>query len=178
MNRVTLQADGILVADSKPVKSQPLRYLGNQLQVDADCTLRSYFHMLKTYEALNQLGDFFQILHQQYDRCPAQDCRWPDYNCLEFAKVVEMIGFPGNPRLEIYNALQGIKGQEREEIRTLPLEVLMDMPLRLGKLRHIIFGDGVDTFEFETVYTLFEFIDGIAWELSFHGTPPECQIRS
>jgi len=27
------------------------------------------------------------------------------------------------------------------------------------------------------VYTLFEFIDGIAWELGFHGTPKQCEIR-
>lgn len=178
MNRVTLQADGHLVVDERPVAAKPMRYLGYQLQVDADCTLRSYFHLLKTYEPLNQLGDFFQILLEQYGRCPQQGCLWPDYSCLEFAKVVEMIGFPGDPRLEIYNALRGVKGQETEEIRALPLEVLADMPIRLGRLKHVVFGDRVDTFTFDTVYTLFEFIDGVAWELSFHGTPPECQIRS
>ena len=37
--------------------------------------------------------------------------------------------------------------------------------------------DRVDIFEFDTVYTLFELIDGIAWELSFHGTPKQCEIR-
>jgi hypothetical protein len=35
----------------------------------------------------------------------------------------------------------------------------------------------MDVFEFETVFTLFEFIDGIAWELSFHGTPDACDLR-
>ena len=52
------------------------------------------------------------------------------------------------------------------------------MPLRLGLLKHVVFGDRVDVFSFETVYTLFEFIDSIAWELSFHGTPRECKIGS
>ena len=41
------------------------------------------------------------------------------------------------------------------------LENLLDMPLKLGRLRHIVFGDKVDTLEFETVYSLFEFIDGV-----------------
>ncbi|MEJ2040616.1 MAG: hypothetical protein P8X55_17055, partial [Desulfosarcinaceae bacterium] len=145
-NRITLQADGMLADDAGAVKAQPLKYLGSQLQVETDCTLRSYFQMIEAYEPLARLGDFFQILLQQYRRCPPQGCLWPDYSCLEFAKVVEMIGFPGDPRLEIYNGLRGVKGGETEEIRTLPLEVLMDMPIRLGRLKHVIFGDNVDTF--------------------------------
>ena len=178
MNRITLQANGILSADSKPVGTQPLRYLGCRLDLDAACTLRSYFHLLNTYAPLTQMGDFYQVLLDQYARCPDRDCRWTDYSGLEFAKVVEMIGFPDAPRLELYNALRGVKGERTEEIRNLPLEVLMDMPLRLGRLKHVIFGDRVDTFTFDTIYTLFEFIDGIAWDLSFHGVPPECQLRS
>jgi hypothetical protein len=50
------------------------------------------------------------------------------------------------------------------------------MPVALGKLRHVIFGDRADRFEFDTVYTLFEFIDGIAWALSFHNAPEQCGI--
>jgi hypothetical protein len=51
------------------------------------------------------------------------------------------------------------------------------MPLRLGKLKHVVFGDKIDVFEFETVFSLFEFIDGVAWELSFHGAPEACELR-
>ena len=50
-------------------------------------------------------------------------------------------------------------------------------PVRLGSLRHVVFGDSVDVFEFDTVFTLFEFIDGIAWELSFQNTPITCELR-
>mgnify|MGYP001070394922 CR=1 FL=1 len=57
------------------------------------------------------------------------------------------------------------------------LPCLLDMPLRLGKLRHVIFGDRVDLFEFDTVFNLFELIDGIAWELSFQNLPQTCDIR-
>ncbi len=47
----------------------------------------------------------------------------------------------------------------------------------VGYLKHVIFGDKVDVFEFDTFYNFFEFIDGIAWELSFHGAPAKCEIR-
>ena len=178
MNQVTLRSNGLMEVETRPVTNQPLLYLRYQLQLAPECTLRSYFQMIDTYAPFSQLGEFVQLLREQYAKCPAQGCQWPDYEYLEFTKIVEMIGYPGEPRLEIYNALQGIKDAAAEEIRTLPLEVLLDMPMRLGNLKHKIFGDRVDTFEYETVYTLFEFIDGIAWELSFHGAPPECQLRS
>ena len=88
-----------------------------------------------------------------------------------------MIGFPGKPRLEIYHSLYGLQGVNFHEIKDFPLEALLDMPLRLGKLKHVVFGDKVDLFEFDTVFTLFELIDAILWELSFHGTLLACEIR-
>jgi hypothetical protein len=178
MNQAMLKSDGVLEIDGKPIASSPLSYLGYGLRLADTCTLRSYFRMLETYAPFNDLGDFFDVLRRQYAKCPENGCLWPDFSCLEFTKTVEMIGFPGKPRLEIYNSLHGVAGSATTEIRTLPLEVLVDVPLRMGRLKHVVFGDTVDTFEFETVYTLFEFIDSVAWELSFHGVPPECQIRS
>jgi hypothetical protein len=178
MNRVTLKPNGMLESNGGSITSKPLLYLGFGLDLAPTCTLRSYFHMLNTYAPFSQLGDFFTVLDQQYVKCPDMGCCWSELDYLEFSKTVEMIGFPDDPRLEIYNALRGIKGDAAQEIRTLPLEALLDMPLRMGQLKHVIFGDRVDTFNFDTIYTLFEFIDSVAWELSFHGAPPECQMRS
>jgi hypothetical protein len=95
---------------------------------------------------------------------------------LEFYKTVEMVGFPGEPRLEIYHTLSGVCGSDNLEIKSFNLESILDMPLKLGVLKHIVFGDKVDVFEFDTVFNLFEFIGGIIWELSFQGTPKECAI--
>ena len=95
---------------------------------------------------------------------------------IQFSKTVEMIGFP-EKRLEIYNSFSGVYENETYEIRSLQLDSLLDLPVKLGRLKHVIFGDSVDLFEFDTVFTLFEFIDGIAWELSFHVIPTQCEIR-
>ena len=108
---------------------------------------------------------------------PKENCLTESIDKLELRKTVEMIGFPGEPRLEIYNSFQGIRGDESCEIRSLQFDSLLDMPVKLGKLKHMVFGDKVDIFEFDTVFTLFEFIDGIAWELSFHVAPTECALR-
>jgi hypothetical protein len=160
------------------VTGKALRYLGYQVQLDPGVTLRSYFHLIQRYPAFTELSDFFQVLLGAYDGCPEHGCRWPDFKRLELTKTVEMIGHPGQPRLEIYLSLFGVADGACQEIRELPLKVLLDLPLCLGNLTHRVFGDRMDTFEFETIYTLFEFIDGITWALSFHGAPPECRVRS
>jgi len=132
--------------------------------------------MLDQYRSLVDLNTFFPTYTEQYRICPREGCAVgaPDY--LEFSKTVEMIGFP-EKRLEIYNSFSGVHDNEAFEIRSLQLESLLDLPVKLGRLKHVIFGDSVDIFEFDTVFTLFEFIDGIAWQLSFHLTPAQCEMR-
>ena len=176
MNRVILQPDGQLTGESRDRVQQPLACLGHQVQLAEGCSLRSYFRMLEKYPILGQLGAFFDHITDQYRQCPADGCLWEAFDRLELAKTVEMIGYPGSPRLEIYNVFHGVDATQAHEIRSLAMEFLLDMPLRLGRLKHVVFGDNMDTFDFETVYTLFEFIDSIAWELSFHGTPAQCNL--
>jgi len=133
--------------------------------------------MFEKYPILEQLNTFFPAYRKQYIANPEKDCVYEGFTHLEFIKTVEMIGFPGEPRLEIYNSLKGVYGTEVSDIRSVSLDNLLDMPVRLGKLKHIVFGDKVDIFEFDTVFNLFEFIDGILWELSFQGTLMQCELR-
>ena len=176
MNSVTLKTDGSIDHNGKKVQSEILGFLSSQIKLEKAYTLRSFFQMLDQYKLLVDLNTFFPTFTEQYRNCPPQGCSAgaPDY--LEFSKTVEMIGFP-EKRLEIYNSFSGVYQKEAFEIRSLQLESLLDLPVTLGRLKHVIFGDSVDLFEFDTVFTLFEFIDGIAWELSFHVTPAQCEIR-
>jgi len=176
MNAVTLNRDGSIDHDGKRVRSEILSFLSSQIKLEKAYTLRSFFQMLDRYKLLVDLNTFFPTFTEQYRNCPPEGCRAaaPDY--LEFSKTVEMIGFP-EKRLEIYSSFSGVHQKEAFEIRSLQLESLLDLPVTLGRLKHVIFGDSVDIFEFDTVFTLFEFIDGIAWELSFHVTPAQCELR-
>ena len=79
--------------------------------------------------------------------------------------------------MEIYTSIHTVKNNETCKATGFSLASTLDMPLRLGKLKHIVFGDKVDIFEFETAFALFEFIDGVAWELSFQNQPAECAVR-
>jgi hypothetical protein len=176
MNQITLKADGPILADNK-IAVDPLMFLSFQVDLDENYTLRSYFLLLHKYPLLTKLNVFFPACLQEYRRCPANGCAFDDKACLELSKAIEMIGYPGDPRLEIYSSLKCNCGSEIMPIRDFKLTHVLDLPLRLGNLKHIIFGDHVDALEFDTVFNLFEFIDSIIWELSFHGTLMECELR-
>ena len=176
MDAITLKKDGSINQGGKTVQSVVLNLLSSQIALEEGYSLRSFFEMLDQYSLFSELSAFFPVYTEQYRSCPKNGCDAGFLDYLEFGKTVEMIGVP-EKRLEIYNSLVGLQANEVSEIRSLQLDSLLDLPLRLGKLKHIVFGDRVDIFEFETVYTLFEFIDGIGWELSFHATPEQCELR-
>lgn len=176
MNAVTLKKNGSINYNGKTVKSDAINLLSAQITLEDRYTLRSFFEMLDKYALLAKLNAFLPMYREQYQTCPENGCDAGMLDYLEFGKTVEMIGVP-DKRLEIYNSLFGLHASKTSEIKSMQLEHLLDLPLKLGKLKHIVFGDRVDIFEFDTVYTLFEFIDGIAWELSFHATPEQCELR-
>jgi len=177
MNIVTLMPNGSIVHKSNTVETNPLMFLSFMIELKEEYTLRSYFRMLETYSLLLDLNEFFPTYMDHYNSCPKNICIIDNIDHLEINKTIEMVGIPGNPRLEMYISFIGVQGKETCEIKSYQLEDLLDITVKLGKLKHIVFGDRVDIFEFESVYTLFEFIDGIVWELSFHGAPKHCAIR-
>ena len=177
MNIISLIPGGTMVKDRHAINEDPLRFLGFGVRLDPGYTLRSYFQMMETYPDLSKLNVFIPNYLEQFHKCPGTGCIHQGFEYLEFGKTVEMIGYPGKPRLEIYHSLRGVSGTISDQLKSSNLEGLLDIPVKLGKLKHVVLGDPVDVFEFETVFNLFEYIDGIAWELSFHGTPEACEIR-
>jgi hypothetical protein len=177
MNTVILKSDGALAQNDTAVAGDPLRLLGHKVELGQGYTLRSFFKMIERYPAFTQLNAFLPECIEQYRGCPGGECLAPGVGRLELFKTVEMMGFPGEPRLEIYHTLCGVDGTGTCEIKAFPLENLLDLPVQVGKLKHVVFGDKVDVLEFDTVFNLFEFIEGIVWQLSFHRSPKECALR-
>lgn len=177
MNTVILKSNGLLQQDEASVSADPLMFLGHKVELGQGYTLRSFFRMIERYPVLAKLNAFLPECVEQYRACPGDECLAPGVGHLELFKTVEMMGFPGEPRLEIYQTLCGVDGKGTCEIKAFPLENLLDMPVHIGKLKHVVFGDKVDVLEFDTIFNLFEFIEGIVWQLSFHRSPKECALR-
>lgn len=177
MNNVNLCANGFLIHEERQVEGEPLVFLSCRIELREGYTLRSYFRMLDRYPVLSRLNFFFPDLVSRYAASPAEGCADAGLDCLEFGKIVEMTGFPQEPSIQIYPSLKGIMGEDVFELRRFGLENILDLPLRLGGLRHIVFGDKMDVFRCDTAFNLFEFVEGIAWELSFQTGPSECRLR-
>ncbi|MDM8539894.1 hypothetical protein QUF90_02285 [Desulfococcaceae bacterium HSG9] len=177
MNKISLKKNGSIAHNGKIAEDDPLMYLSFGITLEDGYTLRSFFQLFEHYEILSRLNAFFATFREQYEESPSEHCLYDGFDYLEFAKIVEMVGFPGEPRLDIYHSLRGILKDETFELKAIALDCLLDMPLKTGALKHIVFGDSVDVFTFETAYTLFEFIDGVLWDLSFQGTLMACELR-
>jgi hypothetical protein len=177
MNSVTLAKDGGITGTGSSAGAGPLKLLGHRVELEDDYRLASYFRMLEKHPVLMELSDFFPDYLEHYRACRSQPAPASGLDRLQFGKTVEMVGFPGEPRLEIFNTFYGVRGTDYLEVKNFQFGSLLDVPITLGGVKHIVFGDRMDIFEFDTVHTLFEFIDGIAWELSFQGAPAKCALR-
>lgn len=177
MNTIRIQPNGNFIKEGRAMAGDPFPFLNHAVELDLKCTLRSFFLSLVAYPDLNRLNPFFPIYNRQFKESAQHSCITEDFERLEFRKSIEMIGYPGTPRLEIFTSLRGIQSSTDVNIQPYTLSQLLDMPLTIGGLKHIIFGDNVDVFEFDTFITLFELIDGLAWELSFQNLPQQCELR-
>jgi hypothetical protein len=178
MNEVILNTEGMLTEQSGANVADALRALGARVSLAEGYCLRSFMRMLLAYPVLTRLSDFAPEFVEKFAAWPQEGCLPPGLERLEFSRVVELIGHPAPPRLEIYHVLRGcLEGGSDVELKSWQVEALLDVPLVLGPLRHVVFGDRVAEFSFETVCNLFEFYEGVLWQLAFHGTPRECALR-
>lgn len=178
MDEITLATDGLLIRPNGTQETDPLCALGARVLLAEGYTLRSFVKMLSLNPLLTRLSPFARDLAGGLGGWPASGCVPAGIERLELSKTVEIIGHPAPPRLEIYHALRGV-GTDGEdiEIKPYPVETLLDVPVVLGPLKHVVFGDRMDEFRFQTVCNLFEFQEGIGWQLAFHGAPVECALR-
>lgn len=176
MNIIRLNRDGTLSSKKRIIEEDPLSCLSLQVELAIDCTLRSFFFLLTSHPVLQRLNAFIPTYLAEIEKCPRYDCRLPGVAFLVLQRIVEMTGFPGNAAMRIYITLEGMQKEGARVIKSAGLAQLLDMPLQLGRLKHTVFGDQVHSLEFDTAFTLFELIDGICWELSFHNLPENCRI--
>ena len=199
METVRLTRDGRLVGPGDVPVTDPLPALSLAISLEEGCTLRSFFLMLRRYPDLLKLSEFLPAVLADAEKCPVSGCLSDDISLLAVGKTMELIGFPGEPRAELYLWLRGLAApsggavppsldaeqpgvflaglmEANREIRFTPLEILLDTPLFLAGLKHVVLGDVDRSLFCETRFTLFEVVDGLAWEFGFRGGSQQCSI--
>ena len=131
MNLITLKNDGSFAENDKAVESDPLMFLSYQIDLGKGYTLRSFFRMFEKYALLAKLNPFLPDCLQQYLASPNSECISDEFDYLQFGKTIEMIGFPGEPRLEIYHTLCGVRDKDTCELKAFHMQNLLDIPLKL-----------------------------------------------
>ncbi len=174
MKALILKSDGSI--ESPKRAADPLAFLGSSIELADGVTLRSFFLLLRKNPDLARLSPLFPGLAAALGAEVAASPGFSGVDFLELTKSVEMIGFPGPLRLEIYASVRGIRGGAAVDIRHEPIEAIADTPLKLGRLRHVIFGDRIEELSFDTHFSLFELLDALAWELGFHNAPVACAM--
>lgn len=177
MNTVSLARNGVILSEPGAEVAMPLAALAGKVRLEDGYTLRSFIEMVRRYPEFQAISVFIPPLLDECGQCPGSGCVTDMLTHMELVKRVEMIGFPGEPRFNILCTLAGRYNGVEQELRLFQLDTLLDMPVKLGLLKHSVFGDSVNIMEFETDYTLFEFIEGVAWEFGFQRIPEHCSIR-
>ncbi len=177
METITLLPDGRITKKDKPVTADILPVLSSTICLAPEVTLGSFFDMVQHYPDLMRISPYLEPLMKIIDSKDGPGMKTEEISHLVFYKTVAMKGFPGTPRVEIYNSLKGIQDNGKKPLNSFQVETLAAHDLALGKLEHVIFGDGQDMFVYDTCYTLFELVEGIAWDLSFCFNPIQCTLR-
>lgn len=191
MDDVLLTREGKLFRATGEAIGDPLPVLSSALALADGATLRSFTALLKAYPELLRISEFLPIVMAESDACPPSGCLSDDISILVVGKTMELIGFPGKPRAELYIWLRGLhlpsgasetspplnlRMEADRETRFVPLQILLDTPLFLGGLKHVILGDVDRSLYCETRFTLFEVVDGLAWEFGFQGGSQQCSL--
>jgi len=145
------------------------------LELHPDCTLRSVFALLRRCPLYQELVPGLASAVKEAEELPQDGCVSSAVKGLSVAKSVEITGYPGAPRVDVYLRLEG-EGKNAPELRFLQLGELLDIPLRLGGARHILLGEAA-ALVCEASFTLFELIECIGWELGFQGGSLTCNIE-
>lgn len=179
MERVTATASGVLVCGGQRAPDPVLSLLGRPLDLETGVTLASIAALFHTYPFLQDLSPFVPSFLKAFSQgdSPVQPAIPSAHTELELFRTVAMQGYPGTPRVHLFLTLKVRDGQGVQPLDLYPVESLRVMPLRLGKLRHTVFGDTLDTELFDTDYLLFDVLDSLMWELSFYLDKTQCGIR-
>ena len=103
MDAIRLHSDGTLSSEAPFAGLLRMR-----LELDGDVTLRSFFRLLKRNPLARELVPGLGDALAEAETCPASGCRYPGLEALRLCKRVELTGFPGTPRVDVYLAVEGV----------------------------------------------------------------------
>ena len=170
----------------KPMEAiDVLAYLMETVELAEGFTVRDYFKIVEKHEMLHLLDHYFEPFLEEVRKCPAEGCTDSDHVAIEFRKYVSA-DFGDDAHISMDYSLicktpdehttPDENGYTHYGISFVPMSKLLDVPITFGKLGiHRISNKKAEEFSYEfiTYYSLWDFIRGFIWEISFYGVPEE-----
>jgi len=135
MKTISINKNGYIIKNNKPVEGDVLRLMGNSIALEKDTTLGSFFMMLEKYPQFLVISEVLPSLLQIATTEYVAEFKADEIDRLVFHKTIEIKGFPGEPSLNFYNSLKGICNKKYTNLKFFHLETLLDHQLVLGNLR-------------------------------------------
>ena len=176
---VTITASGSLIhgeGSSASSSEPPLRLLGCPVRFASGVTLGSIVQLLEASPTLQEISPLTTPFLDLFSHAAGGESSHSGF-FLSLTRIVELKAHPGEPRVNLFISLEAKSGDTTHPLDLFGPADLASMPLTLGPLRHIVFGDALHSEIFHTDYTLFEVLDAIFWELSFYWDKSRCGIR-
>jgi hypothetical protein len=167
--------------------------LNENIELNKDVTLRSYFKMLENYPEIQVLDNFILSFLEEYKKCSYNNEDYLEYLELRKIALYEHVIFDKESVVnelfehvsdeytscEMYCSFDGYKDNETYGIEFSPLQKLIDCPLKLGNNKIYIYIDKKmkEYSADECSVSLYDFIKEIIWELSFCGSPKNRDIK-
>jgi len=179
----------------------PSFYLNKQIQLEDGFTLRNYFELIEKYELFQFLDTFFGNYLEEFNNCPSQDCKNTEINYIIINRHITYEDEHSFEPPKLLNEVEDLVTSEdglihidksitnelivhgfNEKENTFyaldfnPLKDLLDYEIKIGETLLCINNDHSYNIQ-DTDINLFEFIKSIIYELSFHGSGEDRNLK-
>ena len=166
------------------VLTDPLDHLYDYCELDEEVTLKHIFELVANHQALKALISIYstcQHINAYHALARVATEKITDLHYLEISDIAEIwtrkkrtwanLGYP-----DFHGIGDTVDGNDGYAIEFTPVNEIVNLPIRIKKeFRIIRYGEQVIRptvlFKGKRKYTLFEILDTIYDEVSFHGTP-------
>jgi hypothetical protein len=169
--------------------------LNKTICLEDNYTVRDYFKLILNYPIFQKLDPYFKSFIEEYNSCPESNCINSDntLDYIQFKKIIDINNFDLEKNqieeCDIFIDICGISESEEisYSIDFVPLKDYLDLPIKLanGVISTSIYNTKKEkkkryknkSKSVQLCYTLFDFITTFIYEISFHGTSKERDLK-
>ena len=196
--RLILNKDGsILYHSDQTGETSPilkvdgiLQTLGLAIELEKGYTIRSLFMMLQVYTILRSIVPvgWIEPYMEEYDKQPKNGCVNDSFTHIYINDFINIEVYSDEAGGEVLDKFVRVSGFDEEDpdgmryaLDYMGIKQLLDLPIVLDEIKMYLHDfteeDNNVLATYEASYTMFDYVHGLIFELSYHGSPAETKQR-